>query len=145
MTAPAPIATPWRQWAKNNSLGVNFAWRAISAGRLKVRRVGKRMLVLDEDGLAFLRALPEGPAAMSANLKRTPRPPWPDAKGSQPKRQEVRGRSLGAGPPAALTTGGSTPVGVRRYAALPHGNRKLGLSPSSCSVDDAKGGDQDAP
>ena len=69
MTAPAPIATPWRQWAKNNSLGVNFAWRAISAGRLKVRRVGKRMLVLDEDGLAFLRALPEGPAAMPENLK----------------------------------------------------------------------------
>jgi hypothetical protein len=28
------------------------------------------MLVLDEDGLAFLRALPEGPAAMPENLKR---------------------------------------------------------------------------
>jgi hypothetical protein len=70
MTASAPIAQPWRAWAKNNSLGVNFTWRAISAGRLKVRRVGKRMLVLDEDGRAFLRALPEGPALMPANLKR---------------------------------------------------------------------------
>ena len=70
MTAPAPIAMPWRAWAKNNSLGVNFTWRAISAGRLKVRRVGKRMLVLDEDGRAFLQTLPEGPAAMPANLKR---------------------------------------------------------------------------
>jgi hypothetical protein len=70
MTAPAPIAAPWRQWAKNNSLGVNFTWRAISAGRLKVRRVGKRMLVLDEDGLAFLRGLPEGPAAMPENFAR---------------------------------------------------------------------------
>ena len=44
MSAPAPIAMPWRAWAKNNSLGVNFTWRAISAGRLKVRRIGKRML-----------------------------------------------------------------------------------------------------
>lgn len=70
MIAPAPIAQPWRAWAKNNSLGINFTWRAISAGRLKVRRVGKRMLVLDEDGRAFLNALPEGPAAMPANLKR---------------------------------------------------------------------------
>jgi hypothetical protein len=70
MTGSAPIAQPWRAWAKNNSLGVNFTWRAISAGRLKVRRVGKRMLVLDEDGRTFLNALPEGPAAMPANLKR---------------------------------------------------------------------------
>ena len=73
MTAPVPIAQPWRAWAKNNSLGVNFTWRAISAGRLKVRRVGKRMLVLDEDARAFLNALPEGPAAMPANLKRSRR------------------------------------------------------------------------
>jgi hypothetical protein len=71
MTAPAPIAQPWRAWAKNNSLGVNFTWRAISIGRLKVRRVGKRMLVLDNDGRAFLEALPEGPAARPANLERS--------------------------------------------------------------------------
>jgi hypothetical protein len=73
MTGPAPIAQPWRTWAKTNSLGVNFTWRAISAGRLKVKLVGKRMIVLDEDGRAFLQALPEGPAAMPANLKRSRR------------------------------------------------------------------------
>ena len=39
-------ARPWRQWAKDNDIGVNFTWRAISEGKLKVRRVGKRMLVL---------------------------------------------------------------------------------------------------
>src|SRR4029077_17972024 len=59
-TAPAPIAMPWRAWAKNNALGVNLTWREIRAGRLKVKRVGKRMLILDEDGRAFLQTLPEG-------------------------------------------------------------------------------------
>ena len=70
MTVPPSDARPWRKWARDNSVGVNFTQRAISTGRLKVRRVGKRMLVLDEDGRAFLNALPEGPAAMPANLKR---------------------------------------------------------------------------
>jgi hypothetical protein len=79
-TAPAPIAMPWRAWAKNNSLGVNFTWRAISAGRLKVRRIGKRMLILDEDGRAFLRQLPEGRAATPANLKRPRRSAEAEAK-----------------------------------------------------------------
>jgi hypothetical protein len=37
-----PIATPWRQWAKDNHIGQNFAWRAIAKGKLKVRRVGKQ-------------------------------------------------------------------------------------------------------
>ena len=70
-TAPAPIAMPWRAWAKANSLGVNFTWREIRAGRLKVKRVGKRMLILDEDGRTFLQTLPEGPAAAPPpNLKR---------------------------------------------------------------------------
>jgi hypothetical protein len=80
MNAPAPIAMPWRAWAKNNSLGVNFTWRAISAGRLKVRRIGKRMLILDEDGRAFLRQLPEGRAATPANLKRPRRSAEAEAK-----------------------------------------------------------------
>ena len=64
-----PIATPWRQWAKANHIGVNFAWRAIARGSLKVRRVGKRMLVLEKDGLAFLESLPSGPPATPANFK----------------------------------------------------------------------------
>ena len=80
MSAPAPIAMPWRAWAKNNSLGVNFTWRAISAGRLRVRRIGKRMLILDEDGRAFLRQLPEGRAATPANLKRPRRSAEAEAK-----------------------------------------------------------------
>lgn len=63
-------ARPWRTWARDNHIGVNTTWRAIADGRLKVRRVGKRMLVLDEDGLAFLRRLPEGPGPMPENFSR---------------------------------------------------------------------------
>jgi hypothetical protein len=71
MTSPSPaaVATPWRVWARANSLGVNFTWKAISEGNLKVRRVGKRMLVLEKDGLAFLESLPSGPPATRANFK----------------------------------------------------------------------------
>lgn len=62
--APAPTqipdARPWRQWAKDNHVGVNFAWQAIGAGKLKVRRIGKRMLVRFEDGDNFISGLPEG-------------------------------------------------------------------------------------
>jgi hypothetical protein len=64
-----PIATPWRQWAKANHIGVNFAWRAIAKGSLRVRRVGKRMLVLEKDGLAFLESLPSGPPTVPENFK----------------------------------------------------------------------------
>ena len=57
-------ARGWRKWAKDNDIGVNFVWRAISKGKLKVRRVGKRMLVIPEDGpclpsFAARRARPE--------------------------------------------------------------------------------------
>ena len=69
-STPAPIAMPWRAWARTNSLGVNFVWREIRARRLRVKMAGKRMLVLDTDGRLFLESLPEGPAAMPANLKR---------------------------------------------------------------------------
>jgi hypothetical protein len=99
MTAPAPIAMPWRAWAKNNSLGVNFTWRAISAGRLKVKRIGKRMIILNEDGLAFLRGLPDGPNAVPENLKRAagiaPPPAAPrHGVGSLPAPQRLR-KALG--------------------------------------------------
>jgi hypothetical protein len=70
MTTVTSDARPWRKWARDNSVGVNFVQRAISSSRLKVRRVGKRMIVLPEDGITFLQTLPEGPAAMPANLKR---------------------------------------------------------------------------
>jgi hypothetical protein len=64
MVAPAKMngdARGWREWARDNRIGVNAVQRAISSGKLKVRRNGKKMLVLHEDGLAFLRGLPEGP------------------------------------------------------------------------------------
>jgi hypothetical protein len=64
-----PIATPWKEWAKTNHIGVNFTWRAIAKGSLRVRRVGKRMLVLDKDGLAFLESLPSGPPALPENFR----------------------------------------------------------------------------
>jgi hypothetical protein len=64
-----PTATPWRKWCKDNHIGQNFGWRAIAEGRLKVRRIGKRMLVLDKDGLAFLESLPSGPPAMPKNFR----------------------------------------------------------------------------
>jgi hypothetical protein len=54
-------ARGWRQWAKDNDIGVNFAWQAIAEGKLKVHRVGKRMLVRFEDGDNFICSLPEGP------------------------------------------------------------------------------------
>lgn len=56
-------ARPWRQWARDNHVGVNRVWRAISERKLKVRRIGKRMIVIPEDGHAYLRSLPEGPGA----------------------------------------------------------------------------------
>ena len=42
MTTLASVARPWRKWARNNSVGINFTQRAISSGRLKVRRVRKK-------------------------------------------------------------------------------------------------------
>jgi hypothetical protein len=71
MTPPSPaaIATPWRVWARANSLGVNFTWKAISEGKLKVRRAGRRMLVLDKDGRAFLDSLPSDRLAKPENFR----------------------------------------------------------------------------
>jgi hypothetical protein len=63
-------ARPWRQWAKDNFIGVNFAWQAIAEGKLKVRRVGKRMLVRFEDGDNFIRSLPEGRGPTPAGFQR---------------------------------------------------------------------------
>jgi hypothetical protein len=54
-------ARPWRKWATDNGIGINSAQRAISSGKLKVRMLGKKMLVLHADGLRFLESLPEGP------------------------------------------------------------------------------------
>jgi hypothetical protein len=42
----ASSANPWRLWCKDNHVGQNYGWRAIAEGKLKVRRIGKRMLVL---------------------------------------------------------------------------------------------------
>ena len=64
-------ARGWRKWAEDNDIGVNRVWRAISEGRLRVRRAGKRMLVLPEDGDAYLRSLPEGPGAKPVNFQKT--------------------------------------------------------------------------
>ena len=64
-------AMGWRQWAKANHIGVNHVWRAISEGELKVRRVGKRMIVIPEDGASYLRSLPEGPGVKPVNFQRT--------------------------------------------------------------------------
>jgi hypothetical protein len=63
-------ARPWRKWARDNHVGLNFTQNAIAARKLRVRRVGKRILVLDEDGLAFLRSLPEGPGPRPANFEK---------------------------------------------------------------------------
>jgi hypothetical protein len=62
-------AKPWRLWCKDNHVGQNYGWRAIAEGKLKVRRIGKRMLVLDKDGLAFLESLPSGPPAMPESFR----------------------------------------------------------------------------
>jgi hypothetical protein len=63
-------ARGWRKWAKDNDIGVNFTWQAVSKGKLKVRRVGKRMLVIPEDGHAFLRSLPEGRGPKPTNFQK---------------------------------------------------------------------------
>jgi hypothetical protein len=71
MNAPhAQIANarPWRIWAKENSVGINTAQRAIAEGRLKVRRLGKRLLILPADGMRFLESLPEGPGPRPRNF-----------------------------------------------------------------------------
>ena len=64
-------ARGWRKWAKDNNIGVNFVWRAISQGKLKVRRVGKRMIVIPEDGNAYLNSLPEGRGVKPVNFQKT--------------------------------------------------------------------------
>ena len=51
---------------------MNCVWRAIAEGKLKVRRVGKRMIVLPEDGDAYLRSLPEGPGPKPASFQKAP-------------------------------------------------------------------------
>jgi hypothetical protein len=57
---------------------------------LKVRRVGKRMLVVDTDGRLFLESLPEGPAAvMPANLKRPRRSSPSDASAAYVQAGEI--------------------------------------------------------
>jgi hypothetical protein len=68
--APAANARGWREWARDNRIGLNAAQRAIASGKLKVRRHGKKMLVLHEDGIAFLRALPEGPGPRPKNFEK---------------------------------------------------------------------------
>jgi hypothetical protein len=68
-TDQTPNARPWRLWAKDNHVGTNTTWRAIADKKLKVRRIGKRMLVLPDDGLKFLESLPEGPASKPENFK----------------------------------------------------------------------------
>jgi hypothetical protein len=83
MTTLTSDARAWRKWARDNSVGVNFTQRAISSGRLKVRRVGKRMIILHEDGIKFLQTLPEGPAAMPANLKRPRRSAEAEARSEE--------------------------------------------------------------
>ena len=67
--APAHVADA-RPWAKDNCLGVNRVWRAIAERKLKVRRVGKRMIVLAEDGGAYLRSLSEGPGLKPASFQK---------------------------------------------------------------------------
>jgi hypothetical protein len=62
-------ARPWRVWAKDNGVGINSAQRAISSGKLKVRRLGKKMLVLHADGLRFLESLPKGPGPRPKNFE----------------------------------------------------------------------------
>ena len=64
-------ARGWRKWAKDNDIGVNFVWRAISERKLKVRRVGRRMIVTPEDGASYLRSLPEGPGVKPVNFQKT--------------------------------------------------------------------------
>jgi len=44
-------------------IGRTTVYAEIAAGRLKARKVGKRTLILDEDGRAFLSSLPELQAA----------------------------------------------------------------------------------
>jgi hypothetical protein len=69
-----PIATPWREWARINGIGQNFVWAAIRDRRLRVRKIGKRMIILDEDGRAFLQKLPEGPSHLPENFTRKRKP-----------------------------------------------------------------------
>jgi hypothetical protein len=40
-------------------IGRTTLYAEIAAGRLKARKVGKRTVILDEDGRAFLASLPE--------------------------------------------------------------------------------------
>ena len=68
--APPRNAKGWRKWAEDNDIGVNRVRRAIANRKLKVRRVGKRMIVLPEDGDAYLHSLPEGPGVKPANSKK---------------------------------------------------------------------------
>jgi hypothetical protein len=73
MAAPTKMngdARGWRKWCKDNDVGINHGQRAISSGKLKVRRIGRKMLILPEDGDAYLRSLPEGPGPRPKNFEK---------------------------------------------------------------------------
>jgi len=53
------LARSVEDFAIATSIGRTTVYAEIAAGRLKARKVGKRTLILDEDGRAFLASLPE--------------------------------------------------------------------------------------
>jgi hypothetical protein len=64
------LATPWREFATANCIGIGSAKRAIAEGRLRVIQAGKKLLVTEEAGRAYLASLPSGPFTQPANLKK---------------------------------------------------------------------------
>ena len=55
------------EFAKKARVGRDTIYDAIREGRLKVRKLGVRTLILDEDGMDWLRSLPIIPARSVAS------------------------------------------------------------------------------
>lgn len=47
-----------RRFAKDADLGESTVWKAIRERRLRAKKVGRRTIILDEDGKRYLQELP---------------------------------------------------------------------------------------
>ena len=53
-----PLATPLRKFFKRVGIGPTKGYAEVNAGRIKVRKIGNRSVVLEEDGRAYVENLP---------------------------------------------------------------------------------------
>ena len=61
------LAQSIAEFARSAGVGRSFLYQQIKCGRLKARKAGRRTLVLNEEGAAFLADLPLASSGASSN------------------------------------------------------------------------------